>query len=220
MKKLITVASLSFLIASCSKNSSNTPVTTSPDTTPPALTLNGGVNDTVSLNSVYVDPGSTAVDAVDGNISAHIAVTGTINKDLVGEYRLYYNVKDAAGNAAAQLTRYVYVANDADYLVGTYNAVQNCGASGTGNSTVTLSASTSVNNKISFGIPGNVALFAPNILVSGSSISAPMQTSGPASFSGSGTIASNKKSFSFGFTAVSGNTFQGTWSCTNNYTKQ
>jgi len=221
MKNLFIVASLSILITSCTKNSNNSPTPTPvADATPPVLTLNGSTNDTISLNSTYADPGAAAMDNVDGNISSQIVVTGTINKDLVGEYRLYYNVKDAAGNAAVQLTRYVYVENDADYLVGTYMATPNCGASPTTNGTVTLTTSNTLNNKVSFGILNNVSYISPNIMVSGSAISIPMQNSGSNSIVGNGTIASNKLSFSLTYTAVGNAPTFGTWNCTSNYVKQ
>jgi hypothetical protein len=219
MKKLFALPILFLFVISCKKTSStNTTTTPSPDTTAPVITLVGSVNDTVSLNSTYTNPGATAIDNVDGNISANVVVSGTINKDLVGEYRLYYNVKDAAGNSAVQLTRYVYVANDADYLEGNYSAANNCGASGTASYTTALLASTTVNNKISFGIQGNNSGITPVIMVNANAINIAQQTNGANSVSGTGTIAANKKSFTLSHTSVGVST--GTWACTTNYTKQ
>lgn len=217
MKKIILFVSVAAL-ASCGKE---TPAPTpAADTTPPGISLKGKTNDTVSLNATYTDPGANAQDDVDGNISSSIVVSGTVNKDMEGEYRLYYNVKDSKGNVAAQMTRYVYVANDADYLEGNYNATANCGASPTGGNNLSLTASSTINNKISISIPGNVSSITPDIFVNGNVISMPMQTSGTAYITGNGTIASDKLSFSMTYTAASNSSFTGTYMCTTNYVKQ
>jgi hypothetical protein len=220
MKKLVVISFLALWTASCKKNSSNNNSNTPADTTPPVISLNGNTNDTVSLNTSYTNPGATANDNVDGNVSANVTVTGAVNKDLVGEYRLYYNVKDAAGNSAAQVTRYVYVANDADYLDGVYNAVANCGASSTSPSTTQVTASNTLNNQISFNIPGNYSGISPVMMVNASAINITPQSNGSSSISGSGTIASNKKSFTLTYTATSSSGTFGTWNCSTVYTKQ
>ena len=54
--------------------------------------------------------GASATDNIDGNISANIVVGGdTVNTNLAGTYIVTYNVSDAAGNAASQVTRTVNV---------------------------------------------------------------------------------------------------------------
>ncbi|PYI50989.1 immunoglobulin-like domain-containing protein [Paenibacillus flagellatus] len=75
----------------------------------PAIYLNGTNPMTVEANSPFVDPGATAQDVQDGDISASIIVTGTVDSTTLGTYTLFYNVSDAAGNAAATVTRAVYV---------------------------------------------------------------------------------------------------------------
>ncbi|MBB6636049.1 immunoglobulin-like domain-containing protein [Cohnella thailandensis] len=75
----------------------------------PAIYLNGANPMTVEANSPFVDPGATAQDAQDGDLSASIVVTGTVDTSTLGTYTLTYNVSDAAGNAAATVTRTVYV---------------------------------------------------------------------------------------------------------------
>ncbi|GAA2240924.1 hypothetical protein GCM10010401_12030 [Rarobacter faecitabidus] len=52
--------------------------------------------------------GVTATDAVDGNLTSAITVTGSVNTAQLGEYTLTYTVSDAAGNEATQ-TRTVTV---------------------------------------------------------------------------------------------------------------
>jgi len=89
-------------------NATGTP-TPPADTTAPVLTRSGAASVTVPVKTTYTDAGATATDNVDGNISNKITVSGTVNTNVVGTYTLTYNVTDAAGNAAAPLTRTVIV---------------------------------------------------------------------------------------------------------------
>ncbi|MBB6729858.1 immunoglobulin-like domain-containing protein [Cohnella zeiphila] len=75
----------------------------------PAIYLNGPNPMTVEADSVFTDPGATAQDVQDGDLSASIAATGTVDTSTIGTYTLTYDVSDAAGNAAATVTRTVYV---------------------------------------------------------------------------------------------------------------
>jgi hypothetical protein len=91
------------------------------DEIPPILTLNE--SDTLNhvLNSIYVDPGATAMDDMDGNISSNIYTENWVNKDKVGEYTVTYQVVDEAGNEAKPLTRWVFVYNQGRSYSGIYN---------------------------------------------------------------------------------------------------
>ena len=79
------------------------------DTTAPIITLNGSATMNLTVGDTFNDPGATATDNVDGDISANIVVTGSVNTQAAGTYTLNYNVSDAAGNAAAQVSRTVNV---------------------------------------------------------------------------------------------------------------
>lgn len=57
----------------------------------------------------YVDPGATALDACDGDLSASVVTSGSINKGLPGVYTLQYDVRDSAYNWAEPITRTVEV---------------------------------------------------------------------------------------------------------------
>ena len=84
--------------------------TSTPDTTPPVITLIGDNPLTITVGNAYIDPGATASDNWDGNLSANITVDGTaVDTAIVGIYNVTFNVTDAAGNAAAQLSRTVNV---------------------------------------------------------------------------------------------------------------
>ena len=79
------------------------------DTVTPVLTLLGESSVSVAARTSYIDAGATATDNVDGNISASIAVTGSVDLAIVGSYTLTYNVVDFAGNPATPVTRNVSV---------------------------------------------------------------------------------------------------------------
>lgn len=79
------------------------------DNAAPVIALNGSNPMTVEANSVFTDPGATAQDLQDGDISASIMVTGTVDTTTLGTYLLDYNVSDTAGNVAVTVTRTVYV---------------------------------------------------------------------------------------------------------------
>lgn len=84
-------------------------VTGAADTTPPVITLNGASTIDLEVGDTYTELGATATDNVDGDISANIVITGTVNTNTEGTYTRYYNVSDAAGNAATQVTRTINV---------------------------------------------------------------------------------------------------------------
>ena len=132
-------ASAILLISSCSK-----------DDTAPVITLKGDNPMTISLNSSYSEPGATASDDKDGDVSANISISGTVNKDLAGSYDITYTVSDKEGNTGTE-TRTVNVVNDAAYLNGTYTTSE----TGVPSWTQTVTASSTVNNRIVFSKFGN-----------------------------------------------------------------
>ena len=79
-----------------------------PDTTPPQLTLLGDAEMKIEAGESFVDPGATAVDDVDGNLTGEIRVEGSVDTATPGSYLLTYRVEDRAGNSAS-LTREVNV---------------------------------------------------------------------------------------------------------------
>ncbi len=98
------------------ENSTSQEVTISmladPDTQAPVITLLGEVSIEVAIGGTYEDAGATATDDVDGDITANIEVTGEVNTLNPGVYTLAYNVSDAAGNDATEVTRTVTVTYD------------------------------------------------------------------------------------------------------------
>lgn len=82
------------------------------DTDGPVITLLGDAAVSIEIGEDYTDAGATANDNVDGDVTADIVVTGEVNTIKPGEYTLAYNVSDAAGNAATEVTRTVTVTFD------------------------------------------------------------------------------------------------------------
>ena len=79
------------------------------DVTPPAITLNGAATVIVEAGDEFIDPGATATDDVDGDISSRIVVTGSVDTSTLGVFVLSYDVADAAGNEAPTVRRAVNV---------------------------------------------------------------------------------------------------------------
>lgn len=69
-----------------------------PDTTAPVITLLGDNPLVVVKGTTYTEPGATAEDDRDGDISANITVTGYVDPNSIATYELVYSVSDAAGN--------------------------------------------------------------------------------------------------------------------------
>lgn len=81
-----------------------------PDTKAPIIILLGSQSIALTAGATYNDAGASALDDVDGNITADIVVAGVpTNPVAVGVYTVTYDVMDAAGNAAVQVTRTVTV---------------------------------------------------------------------------------------------------------------
>ncbi len=84
------------------------PVTVT-DTTAPIIELSGFESVEVIVDGIYDDPGATASDDEDGDLSSQITVTSTVDTAVAGEYSVSYNVADAAGNEAVEVQRTVSV---------------------------------------------------------------------------------------------------------------
>lgn len=80
------------------------------DKTVPTITLNGDSIVTIEKDSVYSDLGATALDNIDGDISAEVIDTANlVDTSVIQDYIVTYNVTDRAGNSAEQVMRTVHV---------------------------------------------------------------------------------------------------------------
>ena len=94
---------------SAASNTVNVTTLDIPDTTAPVITLNGPSTINLLVGDSYVEQGATATDNIDGDLTASIVISGSVNTAVAGTYFINYNVSDAAGNAATQVTRTVNV---------------------------------------------------------------------------------------------------------------
>ena len=79
----------------------------------PVITLNGDSVIEIYMGSTFVDPGATAYDEEDGDISNSIQVSGSVDTNTHGTYVLAYNVTDSDGNSATVVVRTIDVVDDA-----------------------------------------------------------------------------------------------------------
>ena len=70
------------------------------DVTAPVITITGNAILDVTQYETYVDAGATATDDVDGDITALIEVSGSVDTNTIGTYIITYSVSDSAGNLA------------------------------------------------------------------------------------------------------------------------
>jgi hypothetical protein len=84
-------------------------VTITPDVTIPVITLTGDSSVTVEGATSYADGGASATDNIDGDLSSSITTVNNVDINIPGTYTVTYNVSDAAGNAAAEVSRTVTV---------------------------------------------------------------------------------------------------------------
>ena len=91
------------------------------DEIPPVITLVGEDPMTLEMGATYEDPGATAMDNLDGDLTASIVVdTSNLDTEALGTYTVTYTLSDAAGNRVA-VTRSVQVLTLHDY--GSLNQV-------------------------------------------------------------------------------------------------
>lgn len=70
------------------------------DRTPPVITLSGDQELWMQAGQTFVDPGYSAMDNGDGDMTGAVTVSGSINPYHAGDYTLTYTATDAAGNCA------------------------------------------------------------------------------------------------------------------------
>lgn len=71
------------------------------DVTAPAVALLGDASITVECGGSFTDPGATASDACDGDLTGQIVVAGSVDAGTPGTYTITYSATDAAGNTGS-----------------------------------------------------------------------------------------------------------------------
>lgn len=83
----------------------------STDVTDPVITANGSLTESIEACSNYTDPGVTAFDNIDYDVTASVSTTGAVDASTPGVYTITYSVTDAAGNTGT-LVRTVEVKDE------------------------------------------------------------------------------------------------------------
>lgn len=87
------------------------------DTIPPEITLSGDLTVEMDMGTQYAEPGYSATDNGDGDITDKVTVSGNLDTSYPGTYVLTYTAVDQAGNeATAQRTVKVVPAGKIIYL--------------------------------------------------------------------------------------------------------
>ena len=76
------------------------------DTTPPEISLNPYEKEYIYVGAQYEEPGYTATDTVDGDITGNVEVSG-IDTSSAGEKEITYTVADKSGNSTTQVRKIV-----------------------------------------------------------------------------------------------------------------
>lgn len=95
------------------------------DTTNPVVTLIGDATMTVSLGGTFTDPGATATDDTDGDLTASIEVSNPVDVNLARSYTVIYAAQDEAGNVGTA-NRTVNVVHDRSTYTGAFTTSHNC----------------------------------------------------------------------------------------------
>lgn len=90
------------------------------DTTAPVIKLEGMSTIRVFENETFIDPGCSAMDNYDGDLSAQVKIESTIDMSAQGMYTITYTVNDTSGNSTS-ITREVEVCADPTALKIYYN---------------------------------------------------------------------------------------------------
>ncbi|MBN1128997.1 MAG: DUF5011 domain-containing protein [Chitinispirillaceae bacterium] len=82
-----------------------TPIGPVNDTIPPTISLVGGIDIEIKVGEAFVEPGWTAIDNVDGDLTDKVTVRelngkpiNPMNTSVPGTFELIYSVTDSAGN--------------------------------------------------------------------------------------------------------------------------
>src|SRR5690606_30598216 len=76
-------------------------VIVTPDVSAPELVLMGSNPYRLPVYDMYNEEGYSAIDQVDGDISAQVMISGTIDSATLGTYTLTYTITDASGNTVS-----------------------------------------------------------------------------------------------------------------------
>jgi len=103
--------------------------------TPPVITVLGAPVINVQEGTVYNDPGATAFDAEDGDVTSSISIINPVNVNVPGVYTVSYTVRDSAGALGSKIRTVNVIANSTP---GTPAPPTNLAYTSTGQNSVNL----------------------------------------------------------------------------------
>ena len=72
------------------------------DKNAPQITLKGSSTQTIYLGASWKEPGYSATDNCNGDITNNVKISGTVNTNKLGTYKITYTVNDSSGNTASK----------------------------------------------------------------------------------------------------------------------
>ena len=75
----------------------------------PVAQLVGAAEIALDVEDEYVELGATAIDTIDGDLSAEVVIDNPVDTAVVGTYTVTYTVTDTSGNTSIPVTRIVAV---------------------------------------------------------------------------------------------------------------
>lgn len=136
------------------------------DGEPPAIVLNGRSELILACGAAYVELGAEVRDICD-NV-AEVSITGELDTSRYGVYTLFYDVADAAGNAAATVTRTITVSGETPpviTLTGSASVTVACngnyvdaGARAADGCLTDISGDIVTDNPVNTGVPGTYSV--------------------------------------------------------------
>ncbi len=199
MKTKFTFASLTLVILlffSCKK--------TKDDVSKPVISLKGDANMVVSKGVTISDPGATAMDDTDGDISSQITSDWAekVKFNETGTYNVTYSVSDKKGNSTTA-TRVVTVKNNSGSLLGNWDSQY---ASNSGMTSVfasTISAGDNANQIVVYPFRAGQIYMKMNISgIFGTELSY-SQSDWNTTSTGTGTITNSGRTIILTFTTTS-----------------
>jgi pimeloyl-ACP methyl ester carboxylesterase len=163
----------------------------------PVLNINGDINEFVQQNSIFIDPGVTATDTEDGNLTSKIVISGNVDTSKLGDYVLNYSVTDSGAMSTSKTRKVRVIASlDAERTISWFKFNGTTTADYLKNDTI---------NSDSLTIPYNTV--QPPVVVSNryTDPNTALQFNQNSSISFSGPKNFNTKPFTMSFWAKTGN---------------
>lgn len=75
------------------------------DLSGPEISLDGDKEMSLTIDTEYKEPGYTATDKKDGDLTERVKITNNIDTSKIGDYEVIYEVKDNAGNISREVRK-------------------------------------------------------------------------------------------------------------------